>query len=410
MITFSCPCGKQLAAKEEHAGKQTACPACGKHVMIPETSGPAALAPGQMEDAPERERSPATKSPRDLEDDAPRRRPGDDDDDRGRPARRRDDDDDDARGAEPRRRRYEDDEDADRDRPRRRTSEAPTSSAAVTSLVFGIISFLCPLIIPNLVAIITGIIGLVAAGQGKKGKGMAIAGLVLGAVTLLCIPIQAALLLPAIQKVREAASTTQSMNNLKQIGIAMHSYNDTYKKLPQAAIFGKNGEPLLSWRVAILPYIEQNHLYEQFKLDEPWDSPNNSRLLNQMPKIYHHPSSTADEKSMTHYQVFVADKNERPGPPFRLDKDFNISVAAFIDGTSNTILVTEASNPVPWSKPEDIPFPFRGGTPALGVNGDSFNVLMGDASTFRKSFRLLNPESLRLAVMMDDNMALPADW
>jgi hypothetical protein len=93
--------------------------------------------------------------------------------------------------------------------------------------------------------------------------------------------IGAGLLLPAVQKVREAASRSQSQNNLKQLAISMHNYNDVYGgKLPAHAIYSKDGRtPLLSWRVAILPYMEQDHLYKQFHLDEPWDSEHNKKLI-----------------------------------------------------------------------------------------------------------------------------------
>ena len=76
------------------------------------------------------------------------------------------------------------------------------------------------------------------------------------------------------------------MNNLKQIGIALHSYADVYGHFPPAAICDKKGKKLLSWRVAILPFIGQEALYRKFKLDEPWDSPRNKPLLDEIPNTY----------------------------------------------------------------------------------------------------------------------------
>lgn len=389
MLTFSCSCGKQLAAQEEHAGKETVCPACGKRILIAEASGPAAPIRGEINDAVER--APTAKSPRNLEDD-----------NRGRPARRGDEDDRDSRGTGPRRRHFDD----DRDRPGRRTSESPTSGAAVTSLIFGIISFLCPLVIPNLVAIITGIIGLVAAGQGKKGKGMAISGLILASLSLVLWGVGASIAVPIL---RERAVSLQSQNNLRQIGVAMHAYHDSHMKFPQAAIFSKEGQPLLSWRVAILPYLEQNVLYKQFKLDEPWDSPHNFRLLEQMPRLYKHPDAS-EKETRTHYQAFVGAKNDRPGPMFRLDSKFNISLLMITDGTSNTIAVVEGANPVPWSKPEDLPFPWPGNMPALGVGGNHFNVLMADGAVTKRSSKDLPAEVFRNVVTMDDGNMPAAEW
>src|SRR5207302_1956982 len=96
----------------------------------------------------------------------------------------------------------------------------------------------------------------------------------------------AALLLPAVQKVRMAAGRTRSANNLKQMALATINYADAFGRAPAAAICDKNGKPLLSWRVAILPFIEQDNLYKQFHLDEPWDSDHNKKLLARMPNVY----------------------------------------------------------------------------------------------------------------------------
>jgi len=76
----------------------------------------------------------------------------------------------------------------------------------------------------------------------------------------------------------------KAKTNLKQIALAMHNYHDTYGTFPPHAIYSKDGKPLLSWRVMILPYIEQNNLYQQFHLDEPWDSEHNQKLMQQMPR------------------------------------------------------------------------------------------------------------------------------
>src|SRR5260370_4929892 len=75
------------------------------------------------------------------------------------------------------------------------------------------------------------------------------------------------------------ASDRQCANNLKQIGLALHNYNDAYARLPAVANFDKQGKPLLSWRVHLLPFIEQEDLYKEFHLDEPWDSEHNKQLI-----------------------------------------------------------------------------------------------------------------------------------
>src|SRR5260370_37344826 len=95
----------------------------------------------------------------------------------------------------------------------------------------------------------------------------------------------------------------KSSNNLKQIGLAMHNYEGVYRTIPPSAICDKNGKPLLSWRVAILPYIEQDNLYRQFNLDEPWDSENNKKLIPLMPRTYASPLAPTEE-GKTYYKVF----------------------------------------------------------------------------------------------------------
>ena len=102
-------------------------------------------------------------------------------------------------------------------------------------------------------------------------------------------PVLIALLLPAVQSAREAARRAQCVNNIKQIMLAMHNYISANSSFPRD-ITDKNGKPLLSWRVAILPYVEQGVLFDKFKLDEPWDSPHNQELLKYMPLVYQCPS------------------------------------------------------------------------------------------------------------------------
>ncbi len=134
-------------------------------------------------------------------------------------------------------------------------------------------------------------------------------------------------------------------NSLKQMGLAMHNYADDIGHFPPAAIRDKNGKPLLSWRVAILPYIEQEELYKQFRLDEPWDSPHNIQLLKKMPTIFKGKESRETE---TAYQVFVG-----PGTPFEPGK--KVTFKNFRFGPINTVLIVETTKPVPWTKPQDIP-------------------------------------------------------
>jgi prepilin-type processing-associated H-X9-DG protein len=159
-----------------------------------------------------------------------------------------------------------------------------------------------------------------------------------------------ALLLPAVQSAREAARRAQCTNNLKQIALAMHNYNSANNTFPKPAITDKNDKPLLSWRVAILPYIEQQELYNKFHLDEPWDSPHNKALINEMPPTYVCPSRANVQPGTTTYRVFV-------GKGAFFESDRPTGLADITDGTSNTLMVVEATEAVPWTKPDaDLPF------------------------------------------------------
>jgi prepilin-type processing-associated H-X9-DG protein len=214
------------------------------------------------------------------------------------------------------------------------------------------------------------------SGGRLRGKGLAVAGIALGVVGCLCT---VALFLPAVRSAREAARRSQCVNNLKQIALALHNYHQSYGCLPPAAIVGKDGKPLLSWRVAIMPFIDAGPLYDQFHLDEPWDSPHNLALLESMPLCYACPSDPSLLKpGMTGYQVVV-------GPATAFTPDYRpVSFGDFLDGMSQTILVSETRRVVPWTKPEELtsdsPLPLRGLGSHHGYHNNGFNAVMADGS------------------------------
>jgi len=193
----------------------------------------------------------------------------------------------------------------------------------------------------------------------------------------------------------DARMRKASMDNLKQILLAMHNYHAANNHFPAPAIYSGDGKALLSWRVELLPYLEQGDLYKQFRLNESWDSPHNRALLDRMPAVFALPASltsgssssssssggnsssttgTASLGHLTYYQVFV-------GPGAAFEKRLKRRIRDITDGTSNTIMVVEAASPVPWTKPEDLvydpdlPLPELGG----GFKG-VFNVAMADGS------------------------------
>jgi len=175
----------------------------------------------------------------------------------------------------------------------------------------------------------------------------------------------------------ESAGRSRSANNLKQIGMAMHLHHDNHGTFPAHAIYSKDGQmPLLSWRVAILPFIEEQALYNQFKLDEPWDSEHNKKLIAKMPKTYEPVGLGAKGEGLTYYQVFTGKDSVFDGP------NKAKMPGSFKDGTSNTVLAVEAKEPVIWTKPDDLVLPKMGDKmPELGgmfTNG--MNLLFCDAS------------------------------
>lgn len=184
------------------------------------------------------------------------------------------------------------------------------------------------------------------------------------------------LLLPAIQAAREAARRQVSMNNMKQIGLAMHNYNFANKTFPPAYKTDKDDKPLLSWRVLILPYLGEEKLYKQFKLDEPWDSDHNKQLVAKMPAVYRNPNSTVADQGKTNYLTPRGEKTAFPGAK-------GMTIADITDGSSNTFLTLEVSddNAVEWTKPDDFEYddsdPLKG---LVGLRSGGFLAGLADGS------------------------------
>ena len=162
------------------------------------------------------------------------------------------------------------------------------------------------------------------------------------------LPLAASVLLPATFTARQAAQRVQSMNNLKQISLALLNFEAVEKSFPPAFDSNKDGKPLLSWRVLMLPYIGEQQLYSQFRLDEPWDSENNKKLIAQMPRVFAASGSKAAAEFKTVYLGVRGEKAAFTGVE-------GVEIRSFTDGTSNTITVVEANDDsaVIWTKPDD---------------------------------------------------------
>jgi len=189
-----------------------------------------------------------------------------------------------------------------------------------------------------------------------------------------------------------AAARARSANNLRQIGFALHSVHDVNGYLP-AGYYDRSGKGLgLSWRVAILPYIEQGPLWQEFHLDEPWNSEHNKKLIAKMPKQYA-PPGDANTRGYTYYRSFSGPGTflhpTRPTvPPEQVMPKLGrmaqaLRIAEVTDGISNTIMVAEAYEPVVWTKPDELEYAADKPLPKLGgsVLDEGFHVLMGDATT-----------------------------
>ncbi len=201
----------------------------------------------------------------------------------------------------------------------------------------------------------------------------------------------------AVQKVQEAAARAKDMNNLKQMVLSAHNYASANQdRLPFLVGGDLEKKPNLSWRVHILPYIEQNNLYSQFHLDEPWDSDHNKKLIPLMPKIFEIPGSSA-AKGQTYYRAFEK----------LLGK---CTIATIPDGTSNTIMIFESAESTIWTKPDDLPPPYIKNMPKLNsrFKGGS-NVAICDGSV-RFISGAISARTLLSAFTPDGGEILGSDW
>jgi NADH:ubiquinone oxidoreductase subunit 6 (subunit J) len=204
-------------------------------------------------------------------------------------------------------------------------------------------------------AFFLGLAAICRDGRASRRVGLACWGIaiVVGAVLF-------GLIAPAGPSPRSAAAArrAQSINNLKQIGLALLNYETSEGRFPPAVVYSPDGRPLYSWRVLILPYIEEKPLYDAFNLSEPWYSPNNRELLARRPSVFNPVTYEAD-RTVTHAQVFN-------GPGAAFDDRRGEPLEGFTDPRDQTILVVEASEPVAWSRPIDLPFSQVTQIPPLG--------------------------------------------
>lgn len=334
-----------------------------------------------------------------------------DDDDREeeRPRRRRRDDDDDSddRGDRRSRRRRDDDEEDydDRDRRgRRRYAEEPTNGPATTAMILGVLSLVGGITaIPGLIC---GFAGLSKAKKlGGAGKGMAVTGTVLSGVGLIVLGLTIWLVIWWMGKRGETQERMIANNNLKQIGIGMHNHHDVFQGFNTGVARSPgafNPGPIrdselpnkLSWRVEILPYIEQDRVYRQMNLSEPWDGPSNRRHADTPITQYSDVDARTDPA--TRWRTFYGE-----GTPFNpMLPQQRLGITSIMDGTSNTIMVAESGQKVTWTKFDEIKFD-RFNPPAGATfgrpNRPTFQALMFDGSV-REIRKTVSPQTLSAAI------------
>ena len=151
----------------------------------------------------------------------------------------------------------------------------------------------------------------------------------------------------AVRDARNAAIACASQGHLNQLQLALRCYHDAYSSFPPAYLVDQRGMPVHSWRVLILPFIEQKPLYNAYRFDEPWDGPNNRKLADRMPQIFQMPSEPTST-CMTNIVTIVGPETAFPGSNSTRLEDF-------ADGLDNTILLAEITrSDICWLEPRDL--------------------------------------------------------
>ena len=229
---------------------------------------------------------------------------------------------------------------------------AKTSGKAVASLVLGLTSF-CGWLFTSIPAFVLGSMALAEIRRSRgtiRGRTPAIMGICFGLMGTMFVSI---IVIAPMVLYREAAILrSKCAGNLNIVGAALKRYQENNNHFPVPAIIDNAGKPLLSWRVELLREIDPG-LYGTFKLDEPWNSPHNMALLPRMPRIYSCPADTKAAADLTRYRVVVGPSGN-PGPHAAFEQKRGVPIAEFTDGLTQTWLVVEAEEAVPWTMPDEL--------------------------------------------------------
>jgi hypothetical protein len=201
------------------------------------------------------------------------------------------------------------------------------------------------------------------------------------AFALACILALISLLVPSVSHCdSETMWRAVCANNLKQIQLALDGYHERFGVLPPAYVADSSGRRRHSWRVLILPFLDQQSLHDRYDFREPWNGPNNIKLLGEMPRVFDCPSRKLYRTSLTSYVAIT-------GPGSLFPSTRSVEFADVADGLDHTLMIVEAANQsIPWTAPVDLDLrtmSFRINDPqnpgiSSGHRGGA-NVILGDS-------------------------------
>ncbi|HEX5104688.1 MAG TPA: DUF1559 domain-containing protein [Pirellulaceae bacterium] len=158
-----------------------------------------------------------------------------------------------------------------------------------------------------------------------------------------------AFLWPMFAVQREVDPPQRCQHLLKQIAVSLHAYHDNFGCFPPAYIADSTGRPMHSWRVLLLPYMEEKPLYDQYRFDEPWDGPHNRRLASAIVRTYCGAADHAGPRSTeTDYVAIV-------GPRTMWPEEGSVAIGDLEDGPAQVVAVVEVHNSgIHWMEPRDL--------------------------------------------------------
>jgi hypothetical protein len=200
-------------------------------------------------------------------------------------------------------------------------------------------------------------------------------------------------------------------HHFRQLGLALYSYHDDYGCFPPAYVADANGRPMHSWRVLILPYLDQGELYQQYRFDEPWDGPHNSQLADRIPAIYQCSGDAHEREKPQPWTSYVA----VIGPHTCWPGDVPLKLDDITDPADRTLLVVEtAASGIHWMEPRDLnvmQMPLTINPPSgqgiSSVHKAGAHVLKADGSAWFLGAEQTRPEDLRRYLERDDGEPTP---